>query len=236
MVSAVTAVPLQPVRTALRQPTAQLLKEGVSYASVMAEKPVTTDNNDELASVWQTARNKRPKPAVKPAAKPAASKRAAKRPAATSRNSDVGERKLPIKAALRLANVFVSRLGPDESEATIKRYLETTLKLDVKVELCKLSETQSSFHVTSLCPNPSVFMDDDLWPVGVYRRWWRQHRSASTDEETAVRTADTQHVAAPVDNDISTVGSFHVKSSDFLPFFHGPPPILLKFGTLVELV
>ena len=113
VVSAVTAVPLQPVRTALRQPTAQLLKEGVSYASVMAEKPVTTDNNDELAPVWQTARNKRPKPAVKPAAKPAASKRAAKRPAATSRNSDVGERKLPIKAALRLANVFVSRLGPD---------------------------------------------------------------------------------------------------------------------------
>ena len=31
-------------------------------------------------------------------------------------------------------------------------------------------------------------------------------------------------------------GSFHVKSSDFWPFFHGPPPILLKFGTLVELV
>ena len=32
------------------------------------------------------------------------------------------------------------------------------------------------------------------------------------------------------------LGSFHVKSSDFWPFFHGPPPILLKFGTLVELV
>ena len=112
-----------------------LLKDGVSYASVMTEKPVTTGNNDELAPVWQTARNKRRKHAVKPAAKPAASKRAAKRPAATSRNSDVGERKLPIKAALRLANVFVSRLGPDETEATIKTYLETTLKLDVKVEL-----------------------------------------------------------------------------------------------------
>ena len=28
-------------------------------------------------------------------------------------------------------------------------------------------------------------------------------------------------------------GSFHVRSSDFWPFFHGPPPILLKFGTLV---
>ena len=34
---------------------------------------------------------------------------------------------------------------------------------------------------------------------------------------------------------LNTGGSFHVKSSDFWPFFHGPPPILLKFGTLVEL-
>ena len=31
-------------------------------------------------------------------------------------------------------------------------------------------------------------------------------------------------------------GSFHVKSSDFWTFFHGPPPILLKFGTLVGIV
>ena len=30
------------------------------------------------------------------------------------------------------------------------------------------------------------------------------------------------------------IWSFHVKSSDFWPFFHGPPPILLKFGTLVH--
>ena len=33
-----------------------------------------------------------------------------------------------------------------------------------------------------------------------------------------------------------TAGSFHVKSTDFWPFFHGPPPILLKFGTLVGIV
>ena len=33
-----------------------------------------------------------------------------------------------------------------------------------------------------------------------------------------------------------TNGSFHVKSTDFWPFFHGPPPILLKFGTLVGIV
>ena len=31
---------------------------------------------------------------------------------------------------------------------------------------------------------------------------------------------------------VITAGSFHVKSSDFWPFFHGPPQILLKFGTL----
>ena len=186
VVSAVTAVPVQPVRAAPPQPTAQPPKQGVSYASAIAEKPVATGNNDELAPVWQTARNKRPKPAVKP---PAASKRDTRRPAVTTRNSDVGGRKLPIKAAMRLANVFVSRLGPDETEATIKTYLETTLKLDVKVELCKLSNTQSSFHITSVCPMPSVFMADDIWPVGVYRRWWRQQRTESTDPDTSVNTA-----------------------------------------------
>ena len=32
---------------------------------------------------------------------------------------------------------------------------------------------------------------------------------------------------------MSTCGSFHVKSTDG---FHGPPPILLKYGTLVGIV
>ena len=35
---------------------------------------------------------------------------------------------------------------------------------------------------------------------------------------------------------ILTNGSFHVKSSDFWPFSHGPSPILWKFGTLVGIV
>ena len=36
------------------------------------------------------------------------------------------------------------------------------------------------------------------------------------------------------DQDASpAIGSFHVKSTDG---FHGPPPILLKFGTLVGIV
>ena len=42
-------------------------------------------------------------------------------------------RNLPIKAAKRFANVFVARLDPNESEISIKRHLESTLKLDVTV-------------------------------------------------------------------------------------------------------
>ena len=32
----------------------------------------------------------------------------------------------------------------------------------------------------------------------------------------------------------STYGSFHVNSTNFWMFFHGPPRIVLKFGTVVE--
>ena len=46
-----------------------------------------------------------------------------------------------------------------------------------------------------------------------------------------------QKLAIPILLSIEEVfGSFHVKSTDFWPFFHGPPPILLKFGTLVGIV
>ena len=73
-------------------------------------------------------------------------------------------RNLTIKAAKRFSNVFVARLDPNENEVTIKRHLDSTLKLDVTVELCKQSDSQSSFHLSCLCPDPSVFMSDDLWP------------------------------------------------------------------------
>ena len=60
-------------------------------------------------------------------------------------------------------------------------------------------------------------------------------------EELEMTTSDHQDlcataILATTDTAESTDGSFHVKSSDFWPFFHGPPPILLKFGTLVEIV
>ena len=105
-------------------------------------------------------------------------------------------RNLPIKAAKRFANVFVARLDPNENEMSIKRHLESTLKLDVTVELCKQSDSQNSFHLSCLCPDPSVFMSDDLWPEGTYLRWWRQPkpklRTGSTD-------TTVQQGAAPVE-------------------------------------
>ena len=35
-------------------------------------------------------------------------------------------------------------------------------------------------------------------------------------------------------NNCNTTGSFHVNSTNFGMFFHGPPWIVLKFGTVVE--
>ena len=146
---------------------------------------------------------------VKPR-KPAVMKR---RPAAGAHKEDVvgNERKLPINAAMRFASVFVSRLVPNESESTIKNYLESTLELDVKVELCKLSNTQSSFHIACLFPNPTMFISDDPWPEGMYRRWWRQPRVKS---DTAAKSDNAvQQVAAPIAN-VTITPTPAVSSSD----------------------
>ena len=35
-------------------------------------------------------------------------------------------------------------------------------------------------------------------------------------------------------NSASAAGSFHVNSTNFWMFFHAPPRIVLKFGTVVE--
>ena len=83
---------------------------------------------------------------------------------------------LQIKAIKRVANVFASRLEPSVSESSLKRHLETMLNLDVTVELCKLTNTHSSFHITCVCTDPKVFIEEDLWPEGTYVRWWRQPR------------------------------------------------------------
>ena len=51
-----------------------------------------------------------------------------------------------------------------------------------------------------------------------------------------VTAGQARHNSSNVGGVFPNAGSFHVKSTDFWPFFHGPPPILLKFGTLVGIV
>ena len=67
----------------------------------------------------------------------------------TKRGPVIGKAKaLQIKAPKRVANVFVSPLDPSVSEAILKHHLESTLNLDVTVDLCKLTTVHSSFHIT----------------------------------------------------------------------------------------
>ena len=82
---------------------------------------------------------------------------------------------LPIRAAkpmLRVADVFVSRLDPQLIACDLQHYLVGKLHIEVDVELVKVTEHLSSFHVYSQCSQPNVFMSADLWPEGAYVRWW----------------------------------------------------------------
>ena len=179
-----------------------------SYAG--AVKAVTTSVADCRTPVvegssgpeWKTVQARRMTAVTKPnnVARQRASQQPSQQQPKVSKTKKVAvigmARNLPIKAAKRFANVFVARLDPNENEATIKLHLESALKLDVTVELCKQSDSQSSFHLSCLCPVPSVFMSDDLWPEGTYLRWWRQPkpklRTCSTD-------TTVQQGAAPVE-------------------------------------
>ena len=98
---------------------------------------------------------------------------------------------LSIKAAKRFANVFFSRLDTDVSESSLKQYLESTLNLDVTVELCRLSSSQSSFHLTCVCPEPNVFLAEDLWPDGMYVRWWRQPKKSTNRDSVSTTSENT---------------------------------------------
>ena len=187
---------------------AHLPTPDASYAR--AVKAVTTSVADCRTPVvedssgpeWQTVQARRMTAVTKP--NNVARQRAPQQPSQQQptvrkpkKGAVIGKaRNLPIKAAKRFANVFVARLDPNENEVSIKRHLESTLKLDVTVELCKQSDSQSSFHLSCLCPDPSVFMSDDLWPEGTYLRWWRQPkpklRTGSTD-------TTVQQGAAPVE-------------------------------------
>ena len=75
----------------------------------------------------------------------------------------------------RRANVFATRFDPAVSSEQVKAYLKKCLNLDATVEAVQTRfDTYASFHITCECPDPSVFMSDDLWLEESVVRWWRE--------------------------------------------------------------
>ena len=77
------------------------------------------------------------------------------------------------------AVIFASRYKPQTDANAVKRELETDLlrltgtKHTVSVEkLAAKFDHYASFKVTCFCDNKSVFLNEDLWPPGIYFRWW----------------------------------------------------------------
>ena len=81
------------------------------------------------------------------------------------------------------ATIFASRYKPHTEANAVKRELEADLfritgsHHSVTVEkLAARYDHYASFKVTCFCDNTAVFMDNTLWPPGVYFRWWIKPR------------------------------------------------------------
>ena len=67
-----------------------------------------------------------------------------------------------IRASMRYANVFVSRLDPHLSCEDLSDYLLDTIHVRPTIEVVKVTDHYSSFHITSECRDPSVFLDANI--------------------------------------------------------------------------
>ena len=92
---------------------------------------------------------------------------------------------------LRFANVFATRFRPDVTPEGLLNHLTRKLKVDMKVEpVTTKYGGYRSFHITSQCKDPTIFMQEDVWPANIQVRWWRKESgrplssSASTDDTT----------------------------------------------------
>ena len=93
----------------------------------------------------------------------------------TGNMKDSGLQTVPKQARIRVASIFLARFGPNVTSIDLEGYLRGKLNLDLKVErVATRYNTYASFHVTCECPDPSVFMTDDLWPESTFVRWWRE--------------------------------------------------------------
>ena len=105
-----------------------------------------------------------------------------------------------IRASMRYANVFVSRLDPHLSCEDLSDYLLDTIHVRPTIEVVKVTDHYSSFHITSECRDPSVFLDANIWPEGSLVRWWRDKKDyASTSRmSTDMSDSDEHRVHTPM--------------------------------------
>ena len=136
------------------------------------------DKSEERNNTWSTVvRNSKGKlTAVPEETKKPARPVTQKNP--SHRKRTIGTAKTDqIKAVIKQkwASVFASRFSPSQDIATLKQYLEEKTDLDVSVQKLdsRHPEKYSSFHIHAECINPSIFMSDDLWPAGIYVRWFK---------------------------------------------------------------
>ena len=99
---------------------------------------------------------------------------------------------------LRYANVFATRFEPTVTKLQVETYLKKHLPekasiTDLVVEQLKTKhESYCSFHITARCNEPSVFMDENLWPKDVFVRWWRKERKPNITGPTATTGQDDE--------------------------------------------
>ena len=75
----------------------------------------------------------------------------------------------------KYASLFASRFSTDVSDGQLKSYLEGQLPgHEVVVNSVNTRyNTYRSFHIWCACPNPLVFLKEEIWPEGAYVRWWK---------------------------------------------------------------
>ena len=99
-----------------------------------------------------------------------------------------------IRASMRYANVFVSRLDPQVSCEDLCAYLQDIIQVRTTIEAVKVTDHYSSFHITSECGDPSVFLDANIWPEGSLVRWWRHKKDPASTSRVSSDTSDEHRV------------------------------------------
>ena len=73
------------------------------------------------------------------------------------------------------ANIFASRFAPDQSADELKTYLDGKLNTNVNIaELdSKHPDCYKSFYISVEIDDPKAFLNEHLWPEGIYVRLYR---------------------------------------------------------------